>query len=164
MPSCDSMNEVPTHASFLLTHARRLCRNEADARDLVQDTCLHAIEALQRLESPPDNLRAWLLVILRNHRFSAIRQQRVRVTAHAEIAHYPSIEAIGAEGRLLFDQLSRAWSRLPERSQHIAERCLIDGDSQEDVSRRLGMTPGGVAASIHRTRAALRDSVFGADS
>jgi RNA polymerase sigma-70 factor (ECF subfamily) len=161
MPNSDAMNDVPTHAAFLLTQARRLCRNEADARDLVQDTCLHALEALRRSDSPPDNLRAWLVVILRNHFFSVIRQQRVRATAHAEIASQPSVEVGHVDGGLLYDRIARAWTQLPSRSQTIAQQCLIDGDSQEDVSRRLGMTPGGVAASIHRTRAALRQSVFG---
>jgi RNA polymerase sigma factor (sigma-70 family) len=162
MTNSDAMNEVPTHTAFLLTHARRLCRGEADARDLVQDTCLHALEALRRIDSPPENLRAWLVVILRNLRFSAARHLRVRATVHAQIASQPVAEASGnADSRLLCGRLARAWSQLPSRSQSIASQCLIDGDSQEDVSRRLGMTAGGVAASIHRTRAVLRQSVYG---
>jgi RNA polymerase sigma-70 factor, ECF subfamily len=164
MTISEAMNAVPTETMFLLGHARRLCRNESDARDLVQDTCLQALEALRQLETPPENLRAWLLVIMRNHRFSTIRRQRVRATAHAEIASRPFIDDGRADSRLLCSRVARAWSQLPSRSQSIASQCLIDGDSQEDVSRRLGMTPGGVAASIHRTRAVLRASVLGIDS
>jgi RNA polymerase sigma-70 factor (ECF subfamily) len=156
------MEEVPTHLAFLLTRARRLCRNEADARDLVQDTCLHALEALKRSDTPPDNLRAWLSVIMRNHWFSAIRQYRVRANAHADIADRSSLDDGLCETRFVYSQLARVWSRLSKQSQNIAQQCLIQGDSQEEVSRRLGMTAGGVAASIHRTREVLRQSMFGA--
>jgi len=164
MICAEAMNQVPTHIPFLLTRARRLCRNEADARDLVQDTCLHALEALGRADTQPDNLRAWLVVVMRNHWFSAIRQHRVRLHAHAEIAESPSLDAGLCETRLVYSQLARAWSRLPAQSQNIAHQCLIEGQSQEEVSRRLGMTAGGVAASIHRTREMLRHSMFGASA
>ena len=160
---CNSvMEEVPTHLAFLLTRARRLCHNEADARDLVQDTCLHALEALIRADTPPDNLRAWLVVIMRNHWFSAIRQHRVRANAHAELADRPSLDDGMSETRVVYSQLARIWSRLSAQSQNIAQQCLLQGNSQEEVSRRLGITAGGVAASIHRTREVLRQSMFGA--
>jgi len=147
---------LAAHTPFLLTRARRICRNDADARDLVQDTCLHAIEALKRTGIPPDNVRAWLIVIMRNQWLSSMRQQRVRVNAHAELATRPAVDDATVESRIVPDQLVRAWNRLPAHSQHIARQHLIDGCSQEELSRRLGMTAGGVAASIHRTRDALR--------
>ncbi len=156
------ISEVPTHVPLLLARARRLCRNEADARDLVQDTCLHAIEALRRTGSDPDNLPGWLVIIMRNRWFSAIRQHRVRAHAHAQMVQGPPIDVTRCETSLVYSHLSQAWTRLPAQSQNIAQQCLIEGHSQEEVSRRLGMTAGGVAASIHRTRQTLRQSVYGA--
>jgi RNA polymerase sigma-70 factor (ECF subfamily) len=154
--------EVPIHVPFLLTRARRLCRNEADAHDLVQDTCLLALEALTREAASPENLRGWLLVVMRNHWFSTMRKRRARSSAHAELAGGLSSDVGLCETRLVYSQLARAWGRLPAQSRSIAQQCLLDGDSQQEVSRRLGMTAGGVAASIHRTREALRQSMFGA--
>src|SRR5262245_25035101 len=49
---------------FLYGLARRLCRNEADARDLVQDTFEHALRA--SVQTFPANPRAWLATIMHN--------------------------------------------------------------------------------------------------
>jgi RNA polymerase sigma-70 factor (ECF subfamily) len=164
MLSGEIMNEVPNHIPFLLARAARLCRSDADARDLVQDTCLQALVTLKECASPPTNLRAWLVVVMRNHWFSTIRRHRVRASAHAELSNGAALDDALCETRLLCSQLVRAWHQLPARSQNIAHRCLIDGESQEEVSRSLGMTAGGIAASIHRTRQALWQSMLGGRS
>jgi RNA polymerase sigma-70 factor (ECF subfamily) len=157
------MNEVVSHVPLLLQRARRFCRNDADACDLVQDTCVHALEALRDREIVPDNLAAWLVVVLRNQWFSTSRRQRVRTHAQVELAARAGVDDSMCETGVLGSQLKRAWSQLSSQSQTIARQCLLEGDSQEAVSRRLGMTAGGVAASIHRTRAALWTSMFGSN-
>ncbi len=154
------IDEVPTHVPLLLARARRLCKNEADVRDLVQDTCLHAIEALHT-DSYPNNLPGWLVVIMRNRWFSAIRHRRVRANAHVRMNQPAPMDLTGCETPLAYSHLTQAWTRLPAHSRDIAQQCLIEGHSQEEVSRRLGMTAGGVAASIHRTRQTLRQSIYG---
>lgn len=149
------------HAADLLKRARRLTRNEADARDLVQDTCLNALEALSKMNAPPANVRGWLLVVMRNHWFNVVRHHRVCVNARVELANESQIDTGLSETRAVISQLSRAWETLSAQARGIAERCLLEGESHEEVSQRFGMTPGGVAASIHRTREQLRAAMFG---
>jgi RNA polymerase sigma-70 factor (ECF subfamily) len=148
------------HATYLLACARRLTRNEADARDLVQDTCLHAVETLQSSGDFPANPRGWLAVMMRHRWFNVLRHNKVCRTAHAEIAAQPSSDTSLSDARVIQSQLVRAWGRLSAQAQEIAEQCLIDGDSYDDVSRRFGLSAGGIATSIHRTRASLRQSMF----
>jgi RNA polymerase sigma factor (sigma-70 family) len=149
------------HARYLLACARRLTRNDADARDLVQDACVQALEALQSPSPPPSNLRAWLLTIMRNHWFNVVRHRKVRATARAELVHLRESDSRLNDVNVLHSQLLRAWGELPVQAQNIAQQCLIDGDSHELVSSRFGITAGGVATSIHRTREQLRISMFG---
>jgi RNA polymerase sigma-70 factor (ECF subfamily) len=148
------------HAGYLLACARRLTRNEADARDLVQDTCLHAVETLRSSDTLPKNPRGWLAVMMRHRWFNVLRHNKVCRTAHAAIAAEPSADTSLSDTRVIHSQLVRAWSRLSTQSQEIAEQCLIDGDSYDDVSQRFGLTAGGVATSIHRTRESLRQLMF----
>src|SRR5262249_50084478 len=51
-------------AAFLTTMARRMCRNQADADDLVQDTLEVFVRASFRC--PPGNPDAWLAVVMHN--------------------------------------------------------------------------------------------------
>jgi RNA polymerase sigma-70 factor (ECF subfamily) len=156
------LSVLKEHEAVLLSRARRLTRNEADARDLLQDTWLLALEAKDRLASPPENVRAWLLVIMRNHWFNVVRNRRVRAAARRALAAAENFDASLVETRAFYRQFERAWNEVSPHARGIATSFLIDGDSQEDVSLRFGMTAGGVAASIHRTRAHLHQSLFGA--
>jgi RNA polymerase sigma factor (sigma-70 family) len=52
-----------------------LTRNQAEAEDLVQETCVRAIEAMGRLRTDRD-LKIWLFTILRNIWLNEPRQRR----------------------------------------------------------------------------------------
>ena len=152
------------HMPYLLSAARRTTRNEANAHDLVQDTCVHALEFLARGGALPDNPRGWLLVVMRNQWISVMRHHRVRSNARAELAGRAAVDSGLHESRVTSEQFERAWSALSSQAQEVARQCLIEGDSYEDVSRRFGITTGGIACSIHRTREQLRLTMFGAGS
>ena len=59
----------------LYSYAVMLSRNRTEAEDLVQETCLRALRAMQRLR-PDSNVKSWLFTILRNIRFNHLRQWR----------------------------------------------------------------------------------------
>ena len=63
------------HADGLFTYAMALTRNFFEGEDLVQETYVHAIEAMERLREH-SNVKAWLYTILRNIRLNQVRQQR----------------------------------------------------------------------------------------
>src|SRR5271154_6391908 len=54
-----------THLDSLYASALRLTKNEKDAEDLVQDTCMRAYRFFDRFERGT-NIRAWLFKILTN--------------------------------------------------------------------------------------------------
>jgi RNA polymerase sigma factor (sigma-70 family) len=112
------------------------------------------------MDAPPDNVRGWLVAILRNNWLNLLRHRRVRARAMPELIHGTPDDWRLHETRALRFQFERAWEELPAQARAIAVQCLIDGEPHEDVSARFGMTPGGVATSIHRTRASLRQSMF----
>ncbi len=57
--------DVVAHLQRLRRYARFLCRDAADADDLVQDTLVKAIHNADRFR-PDADLRAWLFSILHN--------------------------------------------------------------------------------------------------
>jgi RNA polymerase sigma-70 factor (ECF subfamily) len=59
----------------LYRYAAMLSRNPTEADDLVQETCLRALRAMQRLR-PDSNVKSWLFTILRNVWFNRLRQWR----------------------------------------------------------------------------------------
>ena len=153
-------NTLSFHVDHLLTKARRLSRNEADARDLVQDTCVRALEALQRMVDAPLNMRGWLHVIMRHTWFNVVRNRRSQCAARAQLGS-SDVDSRLVETRASYVQFARAWNELPENAQFIASQCLIDGDPYDVVSTRVGLSTAAIATSIHRTRKQLRGAMPG---
>jgi RNA polymerase sigma-70 factor (ECF subfamily) len=71
MPTVD----LSEYLDGLYSYAFVLSRNRTDAEDLVQETCLRAFRAMQRLR-PDSNVKSWLFTILRNIWFNQLRQWR----------------------------------------------------------------------------------------
>lgn len=71
MPTIDFSEYVDGLYSYALV----LSKNRTEAEDLVQETCLRAIRAMQKLR-PESNVKGWLFTILRNIRFNQVRQWR----------------------------------------------------------------------------------------
>jgi len=160
MPTPTDSDMVSTHMNYLLARARRLTRNEADARDLVQETLVRGLEGLRRMPEMPLNMQAWLHVVMRRQWFNTVRQRRAQVRAHIEFAP-DVVDSSLVDTRASFDQFERAWKQLPESAQSIAEQCLIHEEPYEAVSDRVGLARASIATSIHRTRLHLKGRLFG---
>src|SRR5215472_14642520 len=59
----------------LYSYGLVLSRNRAEAEDLVQETCLRALRAMERLR-PDSNVKSWLFTILRNIWLNQLRQRK----------------------------------------------------------------------------------------
>ncbi|HTF62925.1 MAG TPA: sigma-70 family RNA polymerase sigma factor [Edaphobacter sp.] len=67
--------DLREYVDGLYSYALVLSRNRAEAEDLVQETCLRALRAMERLR-PDSNAKSWLFTILRNIWFNHLRQWR----------------------------------------------------------------------------------------
>src|ERR1700759_4351266 len=64
------------HIDGLYSYALVLTRNPGDAEDLVQETYLRAIPAMERLRKD-SNIKSWLFTILRNTHLNQIKHSRL---------------------------------------------------------------------------------------
>jgi RNA polymerase sigma-70 factor, ECF subfamily len=110
---------VEPHLDALFRAAFRLTRNQADAQDLVQETCLRACGRLQGLKEP-GSVKAWLLRVMHNLFVDGIRRERFSPidavesftdVATASVCPLPTPEQALAN-RQQVAQLERAWRRL----------------------------------------------------
>jgi RNA polymerase sigma-70 factor (ECF subfamily) len=63
------------HVDGLYGYALVLTRNHVEAEDLVQETYVRAMQAMERLRAG-SNMKAWLFTILRNIWFNQLRKRR----------------------------------------------------------------------------------------
>jgi RNA polymerase sigma-70 factor, ECF subfamily len=67
--------DLSEYVDGLYSYGLVLSKNRAEAEDLVQETCLRAIRAMDRLR-PDSNAKSWLFTILRNIWLNQLRQWR----------------------------------------------------------------------------------------
>jgi RNA polymerase sigma-70 factor (ECF subfamily) len=141
----------------LRAHARRLCKNDSDASDLVQDTVVRAL-TYEAQFTDGSNLRAWLQQILRSVFITRYRRSCRERRALERLAHDPcawtqrdaaptmSCLTANAEGAL---------SGLPEPFRHVVELVDLAGYEYRDAAQALDVPVGTVMSRLHRARRAL---------
>ena len=155
--------EIPRLRRF----ARVLTRGDgARADDLVQETLLRALGAIDgfRAES---GLGTWLTTIMLNvHRSEQRRQSRARAHADREARAAPAEPAEPArqEQRLEVRETLAALEALPEEQRLAISLVSVGEMSYADAARVLGVKLGTLMSRISRGRAAMRARLEGARS
>ena len=162
-------SEVVSHVPALLAFARRLCRNEPEAEDLVQDTVIKAIRARKQFQ-PGTHMKAWLIKILRNafiNRYHRNTVERNLTSApisdpvvdgwmsHASVRAMRDPEGFALRPQLR-DALVAAIDRLPPDFKEVVLLADAEGLSYREVADVLECPMGTVMSRLHRARKLLK--------
>ena len=153
----------------LYRHALRMCRNHADAEDLVQDTMVKAYSNFHTF-LPDSNLKAWLHRILTNTYISGYRRKRWQpvqcsmetitdqeLAAHAQ--HTPT-GLVSAEDEALAalpdTEIRAAMQALPEQFRAVVYYADVEGFRYREIAEMMGTPRGTVMSRLARGRQHLR--------
>jgi RNA polymerase sigma-70 factor (ECF subfamily) len=161
---------VRSQGGPMLAVARRLLRNDDDAKDAVQEAFISAYRGIGRFERG-SRLSTWLHRIVVNAALMKLRSRKRRPEESID-DHLPTYEANGHLSRpiepwpLPADELlaredvrlavRAAIDRLPENYRNVLLLRDIEGLDTEEVARMLDVTPNAVKIRLHRARLALR--------
>ena len=140
----------------LWRYALVLTRASDVAEDLVQATCLRAIERADQF-SPATRLDRWLFTILRSIWLNEIRSRRVREGGgfvDAEDALF-SDGARDIETNILAAEVLTAINRLPEAQRETVLLVYAEGYSYAEAAAALGIPIGTVMSRLAAARASL---------
>jgi RNA polymerase sigma-70 factor (ECF subfamily) len=161
MPTID----LREYLDGLYSYAVMLSRNRTEAEDLVQETCLRAIPAMQRLR-PDSNVKSWLFTILRNVWFNQLRQWRrapeivelesdgtgqIRAADTAKDPHETYVSNIEQE------QVRNAIQQLSIQHREIIILREYEELSYREIATILGCPLGTVMSRLASARLKLRD-------
>lgn len=147
------------HEPALRGLAQRLCRNPADAGDLVQDTFERALQRRAQYQ-PGTNLRAWLCTIL-HHLFLDRCRARHRGPQHAPLDEValpaPEPASEPAWAALTRDDVVAAVARLEPDFRSVYQLHSLEGVPYQEIAARLGIPKATVGTRLARARRKLRD-------
>lgn len=151
------IDELHGHITSLRRYAYVLCRDHADADDLVQESLMKAIAAADTYR-PGKDLRAWLFSILHNTFISHKRQyaRRARAARFLDSTLREAGVKPEQESRVeVLDTLSML-SRLTPDQQSALVLIAVEGLSYAEAAEVLDIPIGTVMSRLARGREELR--------
>lgn len=143
---------VPSLRAFALS----LCRNGAQADDLVQETLLKAWTNMDKFD-PATKLEAWLFTILRNTFYSALRKTRREVQDTDGVHAAGQFDKPEHDGRLAYKDFERAFDKLSPEHREVLILVGASGYSCEEASEMMGVAVGTVKSRASRARKRLAE-------
>jgi RNA polymerase sigma-70 factor (ECF subfamily) len=147
------------HREALVAMALRLCGNQADAHDLVQDTFERALRTAR--DQPPENLCGWLTTLMRHVFIDQYRRQSrqprlvpIVVERHDQSDPEPETEPPWAS--ITPAQVQAALSRLDQTLRRIGELRFLAGASYQQIAALLGIPRNTVGTRLGRARRTMR--------
>lgn len=157
--------DLQEYLDALYSYGLVLARNQAEAEDLVQETCLRALRAMERLR-PDSNVKSWLFTILRNIWLNQLRQRKTvpdivqldsdqhganRAVDSSKDAHAAYVSDLERE------QVRHAIEQLPLEFREIILLREYEALSYEEIAAMLQCPIGTVMSRLARARSKLRD-------
>lgn len=157
--------DLQEYLDDLYSYGFVLSRNQAEAEDLVQETCLRALRAKERLR-PDSNVKSWLFTILRNIWLNQLRQRKtapgmVELDAEEHVANRTMDSSRDPHAAYVSDlegeEVRRAIELLPLEFREIILLREYEELSYEEIATMLQCPVGTVMSRLARARSKLRD-------
>jgi RNA polymerase sigma-70 factor, ECF subfamily len=148
----------------LYRYAVVLSRDRVEAQDLVQETCVRAIKAVDSLR-PGTNVKSWLFTILRNIWFNQLRRRRAAPkVVELDMEEAPAQNGVGASedphsiyvSKVERQHVREAIQQLPLEFREVVLLREYEELSYEDIASVLGCPRGTVMSRLGRARSKLR--------
>ena len=156
-----------SHMDSLYNAALRMARNDADAKDLVQETYIKAFRSFHTFRKE-GNVKAWLFKILLNTFINKYRREK-RGPTWVEFEKVAPFHPSVREGKtpedevfdqLLSDDVEEALRRLPEEFRIAVWLSDMEGLPYQEIAEVLGCPIGTVRSRIFRGRKMLRERLY----
>jgi RNA polymerase sigma-70 factor (ECF subfamily) len=162
---------VRTQGGRMLAVARRLLRDEEDARDAVQDAFISAFKGLDHFEGQA-KLSTWLHRIVVNAALMKLRTRRRKPEESIEdllprflddghmaapSAPWRDSAESALERKQTREQVRASIDRLPDGYREVLLLRDVEGLDTREAAEALGISAANVKVRLHRARQALRE-------
>ncbi len=145
------------HLPRLLTLARRMLGDPAEAEDAVQDTFIQLWTHAARWEPGRARFSTWLYRVALNKCYDRLRRRpAARLDEAAEIADPAPGPDAGLHTAALSAQVEAALAALPERQRAAIQLCHFQDCGNIEAAEILGVSVEALESLLARGRRALR--------
>ncbi len=158
--------ELPSLWRFAL----QLTRDTHDAEDLVQRTCVRAMEKADQYDDS-GKLKSWLFSIAHNIWRNELRSRAIRARGDIQAANPSGLDEseLGRdlstpETRLEFQDVVKVVEALPEGQRLVIQLVCVNGFSYAETAAILDVAVGTVMSRLARARVAIGEQFLNDES
>jgi RNA polymerase sigma-70 factor (ECF subfamily) len=162
------------HEQKVFRFGLRMCGNEEDARDVLQETLLAAFRGVRQFRGEAQ-LSTWLYQVARSFCTKARRRGAGEPAQHESLegvaARAVSVPASGPDERAHAREMARviqeALLALPESQREVVLLRDVEGLAAEEAAEVVGIEVPALKSRLHRARIAMQDRIavlLGADT
>lgn len=145
------------HLGTIVSVARRMLRDDAEAEDVAQEAFLRLWRSGATLEIGPAGIRPWLRRVVSNLCLDRVRGQgRVKVVDEVPEMPDPARQLAALESQDTQRRVETAMQRLPERQRLALTLFHFEGLSQIEVGQIMGISDEAVELLLSRARRQLK--------
>ena len=149
------------YAARVYTLCRRYTGDREEAKDLMQETLLKALDKIHTFQySGKGSLYGWISRIAINLALNQIKRRRWRTVSLDSWEEDNLPEPTEEEMETLPQEKLLEWiSKLPEMRRAVFNLYCIDGYSHKDIGKMLGISEKGSAGMLAKARKKLKENI-----
>ena len=144
------------HAGVARGFALRYATDAAEADDIAAEAFFRVLQAVRRGAGPDDNVRGYLLTVVRRLAAEWRTRRRDVPVADEELSRRVDPDADQAGTRAEAHLIARAFTSLPQRWRRVLWQVEVEGERPAVVAPHFGLSPNATAALARRAREGLR--------
>ena len=148
------------YAARVYTLCRRYLGDDEEAKDLMQESLIQAIEKIRTYNGSKGSLDGWISRIAINKALNQIKRKRWRTVSLDAWTQDTLPEPTEAEMETIPEEKLLEWiSRLPDLRRAVFNLYCIDGYSHREIGQMLGISKKGSAGVLAKARKQLKEAI-----
>ena len=149
------------YAAKVYTLCRRYLGDDDEAKDLMQDAIIQALDKIQTFKySGKGSLSGWISRIAINKALNQLKRQRWRMVPMDLSVHDNIPEPTEQEMVTIPREKLQAWiAELPDLRRTVFNLYCLDGYTHQEIARMLGISETGSTSVLAKARKQLKEKI-----
>lgn len=144
------------HCDAVRRMALGVAQDRAEAEDLTAEAFFRVLQAIRRGSGPVDNVRGYLLIVVRRVAWEWNGRRRDVPVSDEELTYRAGADQDTSGQSTERTLITRAFTSLPERWRSVLWKVEVEGERPAVVAGKFGLSPNATAALARRARQGLR--------
>lgn len=144
---------------MLFTVARRYCGQMQDAQDVLQDSFVKILNALQTNYSEEGKLEAWMRTVVITTALNHLNSRKRKFETAVEDIPFDAGNSPEVYAQLGAEQLLKLVESLPDGYREVFNLAVIENYSHREISELMGISEGTSRSQLMRARQLLQKMI-----